>query len=236
MLLSKLTQTVFFNSTDSECLFEFLNGQTTTTTADSKMSSTPQLPKPKFVVRDARPEDCASIYQMIYELAVYEKMAERVAISAETLREDAFGDGHPPRLHALIVQLVVEGSEGRRDTEVKAVGYSIYNEVYASFAGAYLWIEDIFVAEAYRRFGLAKALVRKLAAYAKDRQMEKIEWNVLGWNQLAIGFYKSIGAQDMSEEKKEKKGLSLFRLTEEKYRQFLSREEESLNASMITIE
>lgn len=195
-----------------------------TTASDSKMSF-------KFVLRDARPEDCEAIFQMIYDLAIYEKMGERVAITAETLREDAFGDGHPPRFHALVVQLVESSAEGE-DTEVTAVGYSIYNEVYSSFTGAYLWIEDIFVAEDYRRFGLAKAIVRKLAAYAKDKQLDRIEWNVLGWNQLAIGFYKSIGAQDVSEDK----NLSLFRLTEEKYRQFLSREEESLSAPIITTE
>ncbi len=195
------------------------------------------LPMPKFLVRDARPEDCDSIYRMIYDLAVYEKMPEKVAISAETLREDAFGHSHPPRFHALVVQLVVDGERG--EIEVKTVGYSIYNEVYCSFAGAHLWIEDIFVEEQYRKFGLAGAIVRKLAAYADAHSMDRIEWNVLGWNQLAIGFYKSIGAVDLSTNGRSegrKEGLSLFRLTEEKYKAYLDRrEEQSANGPVITI-
>ena len=181
---------------------------------------------PKFVVRDARPEDCTAIYQMIYDLSVYEKMPEKVTITAETLKFDGFGQGHPPRFYALVVEKV-----DKHENALETVGYSIYNDIYCTFRGRLLWIEDIFVAEKYRKFGLAGAIIRKLATFAEREKIDHIDWNVLAWNQLAIGFYHSIGAVNVSDGYD---GLNLFRLTEEKYKQLL--EKPFVKSDSITIE
>jgi hypothetical protein len=50
-----------------------------------------------ITIRQARPEDAAAIYAMIYELAVYEKAPEEVVTTPEEIRETLFGAGTKPK-------------------------------------------------------------------------------------------------------------------------------------------
>lgn len=72
-----------------------------------------------YVIREALPSDMDEIHRLIMELAVYEKMPEQVKITPETLRFDAFGEGHPPRFFSYVVERV--GSH-------QLAGYTIFNE------------------------------------------------------------------------------------------------------------
>ena len=55
-----------------------------------------------ITLRQARPEDAAAIYAMIYELAVYEKAPEEVVTTPEEIRETLFGAG--TKTEALIAE------------------------------------------------------------------------------------------------------------------------------------
>ena len=55
-----------------------------------------------IILRQARPEDAATIYAMIYELAVYEKAPEEVVTTPEEIRETLFGTG--TKTEALIAE------------------------------------------------------------------------------------------------------------------------------------
>ena len=55
-----------------------------------------------IILRQARPEDAAAIYAMIYELAVYEKAPEEVVTTPEEIRETLFGAG--TKTEALIAE------------------------------------------------------------------------------------------------------------------------------------
>ncbi|HFR4564678.1 TPA: GNAT family N-acetyltransferase, partial [Enterobacter sichuanensis] len=46
-----------------------------------------------ITLRQARPDDAAAIYAMIYELAVYEKAPEAVVTTPDEIRETLFGEG-----------------------------------------------------------------------------------------------------------------------------------------------
>jgi ribosomal protein S18 acetylase RimI-like enzyme len=43
--------------------------------------------------------------------------------------------------------------------------------------------------------GIGKALLRHLAGLAIARGCGRMDWNVLAWNEPAIGFYKKLGAE-----------------------------------------
>lgn len=62
-----------------------------------------------------------------------------------------------------------------------------------------LYIEDLFVDEAYRRKGFGGALLRHVARLAIERECGRLEWSVLDWNEPAINFYEKPGAVPMSE-------------------------------------
>ncbi len=60
-------------------------------------------------------------------------------------------------------------------------------------------MEDLYVTPDYRGIGAGKALLKTIAQYAVQRQCGRLEWSVLDWNQPAIDFYLSIGAQPQDE-------------------------------------
>jgi GNAT superfamily N-acetyltransferase len=62
-----------------------------------------------------------------------------------------------------------------------------------------IYLEDLYVTPAMRGRGLGKALLAELAATCVRRGYGRLEWWVLDWNAPAIGFYRSIGAEPMSE-------------------------------------
>lgn len=171
----------------------------------------------EYVVREARPADCESILALITELAVYEKMPDQVELTADQLREDGFGQGHAPRFQALVVEKV---------DNKQIIAFSIFIDKYSTWKGRFLWIEDLYVSNAYRRLGVGEAMVRKLAKRAKEAAMPRIEWNVLAWNQLAIDFYKKkLGAIDLTESEQ----WHVFRFPRPTYEQFLASEFEFAN-------
>jgi ribosomal protein S18 acetylase RimI-like enzyme len=51
----------------------------------------------------------------------------------------------------------------------------------------------------HRRSGAGRALLAAVAARARERGAERLEWSALDWNELALGFYRGLGAQRMDE-------------------------------------
>ena len=140
-----------------------------------------------FTIRPATPPDCAEILRLIGELAVYEKLEHMVVGSEQALREQLFGPR--PAAETLIAE---RGGS--------AVGFALYFTTFSTFLckpGIYL--EDIFVEPAHRGAGIGKALLRRLAALARERDCGRLEWRVLDWNEPSIRFYESLGATVMKE-------------------------------------
>lgn len=135
-----------------------------------------------MTIRQANPQDAQAIYDMIYELAIYEKAPEQVVTTPDEIRETLFGADS--KTEALICE-----SEG------KAVGYAVFFTSYSTWLGRNgLYMEDLYVSPDFRGRGAGKALMKTIAQYAVSRQCGRLEWSVLDWNQPAIDFYQSIGA------------------------------------------
>lgn len=58
-----------------------------------------------------------------------------------------------------------------------------------------IYLEDLFVLPAYRRQGIGKAILNKLAQLGIERGCGRLEWSVLDWNESAITFYQRMGAE-----------------------------------------
>ena len=140
-----------------------------------------------FRIRDAARGDEAAILGFILELAAYEKLAHDVVATQESLAETLFGDN--PKAFALIA----EDSAG-------PVGFALYFFTYSTFLGRYgIHLEDLYVREDHRGAGAGKALLARLASIAAENNCGRLEWSVLDWNEPAIAFYRSLGAQAMDE-------------------------------------
>jgi ribosomal protein S18 acetylase RimI-like enzyme len=55
------------------------------------------------------------------------------------------------------------------------------------------------VRPAHRKAGVGRALLAAVAATTRERGGERMEWSALRWNELALGFYRGIGAETMDE-------------------------------------
>jgi GNAT superfamily N-acetyltransferase len=140
-----------------------------------------------LLIRPARPDDCPLIVALIRELAEYEKLLDQCQATPEALRESLFGTR--PWAECLIAEQDGQG-----------VGFALYFHNYSTFlAKPGLYLEDLYVRPAARKLGIGKALLARLAALALERGCGRFEWSVLDWNQSAIRFYESLGAQAQSE-------------------------------------
>jgi len=142
---------------------------------------------PDLHIRNATEADVPLILQFIRDLAEYEKLADRVVATEESVRRTLFGS---PRF-AEVVFAVVDGKEA---------GFALFFHNYSTFlAQPGIYLEDLFVKPEMRGRGIGKALLAHLAKLAKERGCGRVEWAVLDWNTPSINFYKSIGAVPLSD-------------------------------------
>ena len=140
-----------------------------------------------YAIRPATPDDTATIANLVYELAVYEKLEEFARATADDFHRHLFG----PRPHAEAIMAEVDG---------KAVAFALFFPTFSTFRGQPgLYLEDVYVQPAYRGRGIGKALLATLAKIAIDRGLGRLEWAVLNWNSPAIQFYRSLGAGPLDE-------------------------------------
>ncbi len=140
--------------------------------------------RPEF--RHAKREDTALILEFIRGLAEYEKMSDQVVADEKTLEEWIFD-----RQKAEVIFVLADGRE---------VGFALFFHNFSTFLGrAGLYLEDLYVKPEYRGKGYGKAILKKLAAIAVERGCGRLEWWCLDWNQPSIDFYRSLGAEPMSD-------------------------------------
>src|SRR5229473_8028165 len=135
-----------------------------------------------LLIRAATLHDATLLRTLIRELAEFEHELELCMIEEADLRRDGFGEN--PKFRALIAEW--DGRPG---------GYALFFGYYSTWAGRGLFLEDLFVREQLRGRGIGKALLASVARIAVQENCYGVHWEVLDWNEKAIEFYKSLGAE-----------------------------------------
>jgi GNAT superfamily N-acetyltransferase len=136
-----------------------------------------------FSIRPAEPGDEHGIFALIQALAEYEQLSHAVTGDPAKLARDLFGAR--PAAESLVVE-----------ADQRLVAFALFFSNYSTFLSQPgLYLEDIFVLPEYRRRGIGKALLKRVARLASERQCGRLEWSVLDWNTSAIAFYESLGAR-----------------------------------------
>jgi ribosomal protein S18 acetylase RimI-like enzyme len=139
-----------------------------------------------FRIEPATEQDVPVILRLVRSLAEYEQLAHAVVATEATLRESLF----VKRAAEVVIGYAAD----------KPAGFAVFFQTFSTFLGLPgMYLEDLFVEPAYRRQGLGEALLAHLAKIAVERGCGRVEWSVLGWNELAIGFYQKLGARPMND-------------------------------------
>ncbi len=138
-------------------------------------------------IRPATPADVSLILRFIRELAEYEREAEAVLATEADLLRDGFGA--VPRFRCVIAEL-----------DEVAVGFALFFTSYSTWRGHHgIRLEDLYVTPVARGRGVGRALLEHLATIALEEGCPRLEWDVLAWNEPAIGFYERVGARVLTE-------------------------------------
>jgi ribosomal protein S18 acetylase RimI-like enzyme len=135
-------------------------------------------------IRDIEIEDIQIIFEQLKDLASITELSDRLVTTAESLEKGLFG------LNADWYGLAAE-AEGQI---AGSCLYSITNINRAFHSSPAIYIDILYVSEKFRKLGIAKALITKVADIAKQKKLERIELWCSKSNDIAQAAYASIGA------------------------------------------
>ncbi|HLF19788.1 MAG TPA: GNAT family N-acetyltransferase [Bacteroidota bacterium] len=154
------------------------------------------MPSSHVHIEPATEKDLSLILSFIKGLAEYERLADKVVATEEILKESLFGR----RRYAEVLIARYNG---------EPAGFALFFHNYSTFlARPGIYLEDLFVVPDMRGKGIGRALLVRLSKLSIELNCGRLEWSVLDWNELAINFYKKVGAVPLSD-------WTVFRLTGE---------------------
>jgi GNAT superfamily N-acetyltransferase len=128
-------------------------------------------------IRRATREDCPRLLELVKELAEYERAPNEVTVTLEHFTESGFGE--KPVWWAFVAEEngIIQG-------------FALYYIRYSTWKGQAMYLEDILVTQSMRGKGIGRLLFERLIEEAKEKNLHRIVWQVLDWNEPAINFYK----------------------------------------------
>ena len=135
-----------------------------------------------LLIRPAVIGDVALLRKLIRELAEFERELHLCVIQEADLARDGFGPN--ARFNALIAEWSGE-----------AAGYALFFPYYSTWVGAGLYLEDVYVRPRFRGKGIGMGLLAAAAQVAVHGNYRLMRWEVLDWNENAIGLYKALGGR-----------------------------------------
>ncbi|CAG5076294.1 GNAT family N-acetyltransferase [Parvicella tangerina] len=134
------------------------------------------------LIRKADKSDVPALLSLVKELADYEKCPNEVEVDRTEMEDAGFGPNK-----------VFDAFVAESNSEV--VGMAIFYTGYSTWKGKTLYLEDFLVTENWRRKGIGKLLFDRIIEEAKLRNVRRMDWQVLEWNQPAIQFYKKYACE-----------------------------------------
>lgn len=140
-----------------------------------------------LVIRPADTNDAATLLRFIKHMAAFERLQQEVSATEGDLRRSLFGE------HPVATALIGEW-------DGQPVAYAIYFKNYSTFrAKPGIYLEDLFVLEAFRNRGIGRRMLAYLASLARDGGYGRLQWQALRWNEGAKRLYERLGAVEEKE-------------------------------------
>jgi len=130
------------------------------------------------MIRQITESDFPVLISLFREFALFEKLPDKMTNSVEQMLVE----------RDYLTGFVAVNSEG------EILGYATYFFGYYTWIGKSLYMDDLYVRPDFRGTGIGTKLINEVIAFAKAENCKKLRWQVSEWNQPAIDFYKSLGA------------------------------------------
>ena len=132
-------------------------------------------------IRKAIKTDIPGILGLVNDLALFEKAPEEVITTVADYERNGFSD-HP----------LFDTYLAFKDGEL--VGFALWYFRFSTWKGKRLYLEDLYIKDAFRGEGIGKLLLENVIQEAKETHCSGLMWQVLDWNTPAIEFYKKYNA------------------------------------------
>lgn len=130
-------------------------------------------------IRPIQTSDFEQLISLFMEFAVFEKLPDKMTNSLEQMKqEQAYFNGF----------VAV-------DKDQKILGYATYFYCYYTWVGKSLYMDDLYVSQAFRGQGIGSQLIHKVIETAKKNSCHRLRWQVSSWNEKAKLFYQKLGAE-----------------------------------------
>ena len=130
-----------------------------------------------FKIRLGQKEDMQAVFNLITELAVFEKEPDAVEITVTDLVRDGFSE--TPKFKVFVAE-----------QEQNIIGIALFYERFSTWKGRAIHLEDLIVTKSKQKIGAGKALYKAVLKHANDNNFNRVAWEVIDWNTNAIDFYK----------------------------------------------
>jgi GNAT superfamily N-acetyltransferase len=142
--------------------------------------------------------DASTVLALIRELADYERLLGEVDATEDGLCAALFGPA--PRVFCDIAEWHDPAAGADAGGAPAVAGFALWFYNFSTFRGRHgIYLEDLFVRPAFRGRGIGRALLAGLARRCEHEGLARLEWSVLDWNEPALAFYRTLGAQAMEE-------------------------------------
>ena len=131
-----------------------------------------------IIIRRAVVADFPAVYALFREFAVFQKTPEKLHITLDQLIAD---EAH---FQCFVAEMIGE-----------IVGFATFFMAYYSWTGKAIYLDDLYVRENSRKYGIGKKLLFAVIDFSKENGCKTVRWLVSRWNGNAMAFYKSIGAE-----------------------------------------
>ena len=130
------------------------------------------------MIRQITESDFPVLISLFREFALFEKLPDKMTNSVEQM---------------LVERDYLTGFVAV-NSEAEILGYATCFFGYYTWIGKSLYMDDLYVRPDFRGTGIGTKLINEVIAFAKAENCKKLRWQVSEWNQPAIDFYKSLGA------------------------------------------
>ncbi len=135
-------------------------------------------------IRRCTSADVDILMQMTYELIEYHELENMFSLTRERFCE------------LLDTEKIISYAAFADSSPAGMINY--FYKYTTTTGKKIIYLEDLYVREKYRRFGIAGKFFEILKHNAEENDCEYIEWKCADFNESAKGFYEAIGSKPLS--------------------------------------